>query len=217
MAYLDNADLLLQTQTLLRRPSSDEELSSVQCYALLSQAQAHWQIQIASLFPEVMMGAPELLTTADAGLTYTLASEPIGAITILDGIDGSELRPGSYSDPSADYVPEGQTVRMTRHRARTFPNGLYARYVAACGVIDGSTQPTLKPPRARQLLVPRAAIIFALSGGLRDPAPYAALESSLWNGSGNGDHGILGLIGKQTSGYAVTPGVQPWWRSGDLG
>lgn len=217
MALFDSPDLLSRTLALLKRPASDEELTSTQLYALLTEAQAHWQIQIAGLFPEVMMSAPELLTTSDAGLTYTLASEPVGPVIVLDGQDGNELRAGSYSDPSADYVPEGQTIRMTRHRARTFSNGLYARYVPVSGTLDGSNPPTLKPVRARILLPPRAAILFAMSGGLRDPAPYVALEANLWAGSGNGDFGVLGLIAKQTSGYSIG-GTPPWWTiTADLG
>jgi hypothetical protein len=216
MAYLDSAFLLADLKALLKRPTVDEETTDAALYLLLTQAQLHWVRAIAAKLPELMM-VTELITSGDSGLTFTLDYEPIGPVTIMHGLQGYPLTPGSYSDSHADYVPEGLTMRMVNGRARTFSNGLYARYVPTPGVIDGSTQPTLKPTSARVLLPPRAALIFASQGGLRDPSPYIAQEKALWEGTGPGDEGILGDLAKQGNGYAVSSGARPWWRSSDLG
>jgi hypothetical protein len=106
---------------------------------------------IATHCPELNYGAPELMVTADAGKTYTVASYPLGHMEIRSARDGYLMRPGPEWDENSDYTPEGQTIRIPGNRTRTFSAGPYARYVPVPTTLDGSTAPVLKPAFARLL------------------------------------------------------------------
>jgi hypothetical protein len=179
---------------------------------------------IATHCPELNYGAPELMVTADAGKTYTVASYPLGHMEIRSARDGYLMRPGPEWDENSDYTPEGQTIRIPGNRTRTFSAGPYARYVPVPTTLDGSTAPVLKPAMARLLLIPRACYLYATSGGYRDPSPYLLHEQRLWGGDPNipGDTGILGMLKTQYMGSgqaAIRSGYfdNAWWRgSADL-
>lgn len=215
MAYGDSPYLLAELKALLARPTTDEALPDSQAYLWLANSQRYWVGQIAILFPNVMLEAPETMTTSDSGYTWTVAYEPVSALQVYDRSGGRLLVPGAEWDTNADYVPQGQTIRITGHRQRSVAP--VARYVKLPGALDGSTAPVLKPTQLRDLLPPRAAYLFASSGGLYDPAPYLALETRLWSGDPErpGDTGLLGALRKMNT-MQTTAAGRDWWVSPDF-
>jgi hypothetical protein len=217
MAQYDSADLLSRCKALAQRPATDEDMSDAQWYIFLEEAQTYWIGQLAAHCPEVMYGAPELMTSSDGGYTYTVANYPLGHMEIRASRNGALLRPGPEWDDAADYTQEGQTIRIPGGRTRSFTDGPYARYVAVPGLLNASTAPVMKPAHMRLLLVPRACYIYAARGGYRDPTPFLQMEQKLWAGDPNlaGDTGYLGQLKTQYFGAgmaAVRPYDDAWWR-----
>lgn len=222
MAMYDSADLLSRVKVDAQRPATDEDVTDAIWYQFLEEAQTYWIGQFAVHAPEVMYGAPELMTTSDSGATYTVASYPLGHMEIRSSRSGPLLRPGPDWDPNSDYTPEGQIIRIPDGRRRTFTTGPYARYVAAPGLLSGAVAPVLKPAHMRLLLVPRACYYYALRGGHRDPTPFLQKEQKLWAGDPNlsGDTGFLGQLKTQVFGAGMAAahgGDAPWYMSPDLG
>lgn len=227
MALYDSADLLAGCKRTAARPATDGDKGPTDAtsddlwYALLTEAQMLWVREFATHFPQVMW-TMEKLTTADAGLTYDFLAEPLGDYEIRQSPTGRLLLPGPEWDPGYDFVPSGNKIRFQGQKAKQFADGPWARYVKTPGVINASTQPTLSPTHARQLLVYRACIFWAQRGGLRDPAPYQQNENDLWFGDPlTGRVGILGALKQQVflQGNDAVPGVgaDDWWRYIDSG
>lgn len=218
MALYDSADLLARCKLDAQRPAIDELMSDTSWYIYLQEAQTYWVPQIATHFPEVMYGPPELMTTADGGQTYTVSGYPLGHMEIRASRNGVVLLPGPEWDESSAFTQEGQIIRIPAGRSRVFPNGPYARYVKVPGLLDASNQPTLKPDFCRLLLVVRACYYYASRGGYRDPTPFEQKEQKLWSGDPNlaGDVGFLGALKAQYFGAgqaAVSQQADPaWWR-----
>lgn len=222
----DSADLLARCKRQADVPDVDEGFDNDDWYALLSEAQVYWAGQLAAHVPESQY-VTELLTTVNAGVSYQFAHEPLGAhIEIRSGRDGTVLIPGPDWDTGADLVigrnpTTGQSeIQFPGGKARTFPNGLYARYAAMPDAIDGSTPPSLMPTNARALLVPRACYLWASRpGSLTNPQTFLTQESRLWAGDPNtpGDVGICGLLKQQmflSGSAAIAQGQgQDWWRN----
>lgn len=220
MAYLDASDLLDRTKRLAEFQVPSEYPRDPDWFAWLTEAQDYWVGIIAQHDARLVCGAPVALTSADGGLTYTFPTVPVAIEEITIGQAGTPLRLGADYDPTIDASWEGEaTLRMARNKARTFGSGLYARYVAQSGLITESVEPTL-PTLCRLLLPPRACVLYARSGGTRNPAPYLDEETRIWSGDPSipGDTGLLGRLKKrafaQSAGGAMG---SPWWRSGDLG
>lgn len=207
MATWDSADLLARCKRIANRPTVDAGMADVDWYAFLAQAQRDWAGILATHYPTANMNAPELMTTSDSGLTYSVATYPLGRMEIRDSLGGALLVPcADYED--GDFVPEGQTIRMPGGRARTFAAGPYARYVSMPLEMDGSTQPVLKPAQARQLLVYRALVIYAMRMGI-NPAPYQKLEQDAAWGDPN-TPGMVGIVASLKAQYAGnTSGYDP--------
>lgn len=226
MALFDSADLLTRCKRLTARPATDvapptDATIDLMWYALLTEAQLHWVRELATHVPSVMY-VFEKLTTADAGVTYDFTKEPLGNYEIRQSPTGNLLLPGPDWDPGADFVPAGQKIRFPGQKARSFANGPWSRYVQTPGVLDAANAPTLLPTHARQLLPPRAAIIWATRGGMRDPGPYQTEENKLWYGDPDrGELGILGSLKTQVflQGSEAIPQVtvSDWWRYIDDG
>lgn len=220
MSTWDNADLLARCQRLANRPATDELMTDAKWYALLTEAQAQWMGTIAAICPETNFSAPELLTSADSGATYTFASYPIGHVEIRSARNGNLLVVGPEWDANTDFAQEGQTLRVPNGKTRTFSGGPYARYVKVPDVIDASTQPTMKPAHARMLLVYNALVRFC---GItqQDPTFWLMMEQHAWSGDPNnpGDTGILGQLKTQfyASGLSAAPRAYVWYQSPDLG
>lgn len=177
MALWDTADLVARVKRYANRPTTDELLDTTMIYALLTEAQTEELADLAALAPTSQMGAPVLLTSADGGVTYTFGADVDGnavfplACEVYAEVNGREWRACSWNS-WGDFVIEGDRIRMPGNVAQTFTDGPYARFVRADAQIDASTEPVLKPPPARIMLVWKALIKFAAIGGLRDPAPF---------------------------------------------
>jgi hypothetical protein len=204
MAQYDKAALLASCKLEAKLPATSEFPTDANWYAWLTEAQEHWYGQFSIHCPWVIMEAPTLLTTTDSGVTYDFPDDADGdpveplAVSIFDRIDGRPLKNAAFWDVNGDYVWEGNKIRFPRNRAKTFSSGPYARFVNPPGLIDGSNEPTLKPKRARKLLVYRACAIWASRGGKRNPAPFFRMEAAFWIGNpAVGDFGLLGELKMQ--------------------
>lgn len=220
MADWDSADCLARLKLALQRPTTDDATTDAQLYQLLSNGQLKLIQVLAAHVPWINYDAPELLTTADSGYTYTFASYPLGHAELREARNGIVMYPvPEWSDNTFGYVMEGQTIRFPRNQARTFSAGPYARYVKTPASISASVQPVVRPTHARQALVLEAAAEWALLGGLRDPSPYLlGVQRFLW-GDGNtpGHVGLIPSLKNQYRGQgsqAIYDGR--WWLSADL-
>jgi hypothetical protein len=225
MALFTSAALLSFVKKQAARPATDESMSDAQWYSYLARGQRDWLQIIAAIAPESNMGAPTAMSTSDSGVTYTFGTAsadtanitPIGHVELYDGPRGTLLRPGTYDDVGCDYVIEGDRVRFPGNVARTFPNGLYARFVDPQPAdIASGTEPVLKPVNARLLIAYRALILWAEEDGGRDPSKWMNAEQRAWFGNPQlGDVGILGTLRTQhrMSGMQAVDGASAyWWR-----
>lgn len=178
MAYLDTADLVARCNRLARIPTNASFPVASDWYDFLTQAENEVKTELASILPNVLVGAPVLMATADGGYTYTFGTDadanllyPIGSCAVYPSQNDIPTNP---LVPGVDYLMEGERIRWLNNQQRTFSNGPYARFVAPTFTINASTEPTL-PPLARLLLVYKAVAIYAASGGQQDPTPYLML------------------------------------------
>ena len=183
MTLWDAPDCLARCKLLSGRDklTSDASMTDANWYDLLTAGEAYWKPKLAGQYPYHMFGAPTQLTSSDGGVTYIFPNEsaPL-AVEVYAALVRPRLVAGQFGDPNADYVWEGSQIRMTTNTARAFASGPYARWVAAPTTINASTDPTLKPTFARQLLVCRAVIHWATRGGLRNPQTFRDLEEETW-------------------------------------
>jgi hypothetical protein len=215
MADLDSTDMLSRLKFTLQRPTVDDSITDAQLYELLSNAQRRITQLMATHVPQTQYLAPELLTTADSGATYTFLYYPLGYAEIRESRDGAVLSPvPEWSTDGSGYVMEGQTIRWPGGRSRTFSAGPYARYVRQPGVISASVQPILKPDYAREAVVYDAAAEWALLGGLRDPSPYLLLlQRFLWGDANQPGHtGLIPALKTQMAGVGGRGRIDSrWW------
>lgn len=223
MALWDRLDLHARFKRMGALPANSEAPNpdadvATMIDALLTEAQSHWFGVIAIHAPWVLVGAPTLLTSSDGGLTYDFPTAPFpgGRIEIRASRDGDLLRPGNEWDNAADYVWEGDRIRIPNGKTRSFANGPYARYIAAPGVIDGDNAPTLEPAAARILIVYHALALWASRpGSFVDPNTYWELERRAAWGSG-GEAGLIPTLKTQLYGHGLgshADAPQVWWRS----
>lgn len=202
MSQWDSAYLLAACKALAQRPATDATMPDPSWYLLLEMAQTYWTNVLATQVPWVLMGPPTNLTSADGGVTFTFPGgiQPL-AVEVYDATGPARLlRPGAYFDSSADYVWEGATIRFPQNLGNVAGFNMVARYITPAGVLNASTQPTLQPPQARQLLIYRAVAQWASQGGMRDAKPYYDLEMKYWIGNpAAGDPGLLGALKLQNS------------------
>lgn len=228
MANYDSADLLARALDEAGVPSDQDFPSSATWYRWLSDGQEHWVGQIAIHVPWVMMGDPTLITSADSGETYTFGTDDDGeditplAVQVYAAKDGRLLYPNTYWNPNGDYVWEGDKIRFARGKTKQFSDGPYARFVTPPDPITSGDEPTLKPVRARKLIVYRACALWAARGGLKNPSVFYDLEDRAWLGvPARGDYGLLGELKNQNplqgmESYAPQPagiltGVNTGW------
>lgn len=223
----DSADLLARCIRYADRPEADLDVTPSDWFAWLTEAQLALYNEWAAMpFASALFGDPVALVSADDGLTYRFPGRtpgelvsPMGGVELKPATASSMvLRPGAEWQVGADFVIEGDRIRFPRGLRR--PDAPVARYIMPPDVIDADTQPTLKPNQTRILLVYRALQLWCGKGGLRDPAPFEALERKAWFGSPNqGQYGILGMLQTQ---YAGAGGVGAdlggaWWHGIDTG
>ena len=198
MATWDSADLLARCKRQSGVPSTTEFPADTDWYAWLTEAAGYYTSVWATHCPWFLMSAPTLLTSADGGYTYPLpTSTRVLAVEIYDtNPRGRLLRAGAFWDPGADYVWEGNQIRIPQGKTKTWSGGPYARYVAEPGDVAAATEPTLQPDYARILLVDHAVALWSERGGMRDPAPFWQRERKRAWGDPTmpGDVGIIGNL-----------------------
>ncbi len=224
MTLFASADLLADFKFSANRSANDASLDDAQIYRLLTLAQQAVVADVAAVFPRLMMGAPALMVTTDSGLTYHINGTdedgeditPFGHAEVYAMLpNGAELYGSSYGGWTGDAVFEGNKLRMPNMTARTFTSGPYIRYVAMPGTLSAASQPTLRPPNLRPLIVYRALEMWANRGGTRDSRPYAEMYRTAWSGTGApGSNGLLGLLHTQyRNGYDAAMQGVAWWRA----
>ena len=223
MALYDTADLLAKFRLRCDRPSDDEDLSDSDIYSYLTDAQQTVVSEIAALFPRLLMSAPTLMTSADSGATYTLGNDADGDVIYPFGhaevyaqaSNGSELYGSTYGAYNGDFVFEGGKIRVPAGNTRTFAAGPYMRYVALPLTIDASTEPILFPKQLRLLILYRALVHWANTGGHRDPRPFEDEYKQAWMGMNGGYLAMLSTQYRQSP-QAAMAGID-WWRFWRLG
>lgn len=217
MALYDRAWLLQRCKDIARRMHADETIDDTKWYRLLTEAERHWMEQLAVYAPEANRMS-ELLISDDDGLTYSLTREPLGAVVILESLDGRELHPGPEWSARTGYVLNDQTISFPGGVARTFTDGPYAIYHPAPeNAIDEDHEPTLKPARARALLPYRAVILYASEGGLKNPAYAQNLEDEEFYGNPQiGKPGLLASLKQQYQANYGGGSARPWYRNRDM-
>lgn len=191
--------------------------TDAQWYTLLSNAQHKAYRLFATHCPHVLMTAPTAMTSSDGGYTYGTPGGvyPLGLAELRHGRNGALLTPGADFSDAADFVWEGNQIRIPGGRTRTFANGLYIRYVAPPSSISASVEPTLTPDWARILLVYDAVAEWAGQGNVRDPSIWVEKYTKAAYGDGV-DIGILGALKGQLVNQgadAAQGGAYYWWRS----
>lgn len=223
MAEWDSADLLAKMKLFAKRPTVDAALSDpADYYTWLTEAQREWLTTLAVHVPEANIGAPVKLVTADGGLTYTYPNGawPEGHVELRVSRTGVLLVPGSEFDVDADFTVEGAGIRMVNNKARTFADGPYARFAPTPGVIDGSTQPVLKPQRALILVVYRALQLMCARLDLDDTRWRKLEQDTAWGDPLRpGSVGIVPGLKAQYYGQGVTAalggdGGRTYYRGG---
>jgi hypothetical protein len=213
MAYT-SAGLLALLKDTTQITTTNQGTSDAQLYQLLENAQLRIAQLMAVHVPHTNVSAPEALTSADSGATYTFAYYPMGHAELRDGRSGSLLVP--CSDWNANgYVIEGQTVRLPNNHPRLFGNGLYARYVRTPSTLNASNEPTLMPTHARLAVVYDAAVEWAGQGGMIDPSPYLKMRQDfLWGDPAYpGNVGLIPALKTQYYGQGASAQVNDyWWR-----
>lgn len=189
MAIFDSADLLSRLRTRLARPAAaqDQALPDAALYQFLGDAQRRVVELLSAHAPEAMLGSLTKLTTSDNGATYTfgadtdatLGASPIGGLVLLASKNGPIIPMAAEWDTGTDrflWDAVNGVIRWPNQRSRSFADGPYARWVAMPGVIDASTEPTLRPKSARDLIVYEAAALAAERLGMDATVHRAAFD-----------------------------------------
>lgn len=157
-----SADLLTRFNDLAGRPSTDAVTSTTK-YSFLAEGQREAFNDIALRCPEALFSAPAALTAASDRKTFTFGA---GVYPIA-----VELYPSLAAIPTdpliegIDFLAEGAQIRIPNDRS--WAGTIYGRWVAPPSDVDASTEPTLVPAQARELIVFKAVELFAERGGLR--------------------------------------------------
>lgn len=214
-AIWGSAALLQKCKDFFNRPASDLGMTDAIWYRLLTQGQYKWFQTIATHAPEVLYIDPELLTTSDGGETYDFLYTPFpgGQIEVRGSRSGEVLSIGQDWESGADFVWEGNRLRVPDGRTRSFSNGPYARYVPMPVDVAADSEPNLNPPPARQLMVYDACAAAAVRMGSHDPGTFRDLEQRLaWGDPRNpGDVGLIGALKTQI--FPGNVGSDRWWLS----
>lgn len=217
MADWDSADLLARCRDEAQEPETGTNTTAAQWYRLMTQSQHTVYRLFAQHVPHVLVSAPAAMTSSDGGATYVVPSSAfaLGYAEIRHGRNGPLLLPGADFSDRADFVWEGDRIRIPHGKTRTFSNGLYIRHIAPPGTIDANTEPTLEPDWSRILIVYDAVKQWAGQGNLRDPAVWAAKYREAAYGDGV-DGGILGTLKSQLVAQGADTGLYQstayWWR-----
>jgi hypothetical protein len=188
LALYDSDFLLEAFRDEADRPDDDEDLTDAKVYRYLTRAQVPVYSAITARFPRLLMGAPALMSSSDGGYTYTVGTDSEGSTIYPFGhaevysrsLNGAELYGSTYGGFNGDVVFEGSKIRIPAGNTKTFASGPYIRYVALPLTISDSVEPTLQPKQIRGLILQQALILWANSGGHRDPRPYEENYQREW-------------------------------------
>lgn len=193
----------------------DELWTESRAYETLSDAYEQVVTDCAPVAPAAFMGAPVQLVTADGGVTFTWpdGAYPLGHAEVYARLSGNrELYASTYSSGNRDeFVIEGATIRTPGNRVHAYAAGPYGRAVFMPARLDASTNPTLAPDGARELILWRALAMAAeVANGELDPAPWERKYTEardrwfrVW------------ATQYATVGNPALPGTVYWWRSVD--
>lgn len=216
MASFDSADLLSRLRREIRQPSGTVFPADADLYVLLGEAQIKVMLDFDRIVPRANIGVPTLMTTADAGYTYTFGTDgdgnalfPLGAVMVYR--QQTDV-PDFPMVEGVDYLMEGDKIRFPNNRPYSGSTAPYWQGVTMPLKLDGSTAPVLKPIQARMLLVYEAAVRYqTMVGG--DTTGF----------SNKYDTAFLQIVGalqkqyaRQASIAATNPAAGPararWWR-----
>lgn len=210
MSTWDSADLLARCKRFARRPATDESYPDTDWYASLTEAQAEAITDLAARAPDALYPPPVLLTSADGGKTYTFGTDAAGDLEFPLGHAEiyASLRhiPDQPLEPGADFVVEGQRIRIPNDKTKAFSDGPYARFVVLPRVIDGSNPPTLQPKTARIMIVFKAVEKWA-------SRPGSGADPSYWGRQYDSAFG-KSLLALRTQYNMAAAQAQPLDRSG---
>jgi len=186
VADYDSADLLARFKRYQRRPTADEKLDTAGVYTLLSEAQAWLVGEIASHCPQMLLGAPVVMTTPDSGLTYEFGDDAAGDpifppyAEVYATAQGREMYATTFSRGTGDFVIEGDRIRVPNGRTGTATP--YARFITPATAISASVEPIarIKPKDARLIIVWKALENWCAVGGEMDPTPFTMELKKLW-------------------------------------
>lgn len=172
MALFDGPSVLSMFNRYAGRPTSGDEISDVNKYLRLTEAQLDVIAAIAAIYPYCLYrsAGPTTLTTSD-NKVYTFgnagsgeyAEAPLGYVRIFRNLSDY---PDNALVEGVDYLNEGTQIRIPNNR--TDASTLYWMGVPTPDDIDASTAPSIRPIPARILIVIKAVENFAREGS-RNP------------------------------------------------
>lgn len=158
--------------------AADELWTTTRIYTWLADAQESVYGDLSPIAPAAFVSAPVQLTTADGGITYTYPGSvyPIGHTEVYaQESGGRDLYATTYSQWGGDFVIEGARIRAPGNRPRTYSVGPWARYTGFPARIGASTEPSLQPEPARELILWKALENAAeVSNGAMDATVWTA-------------------------------------------
>lgn len=218
----DSIDLLARFLRAGRIPAVRQFPADADVYGYLTEAQDQVITEISSHAPRALMGAPKAMITDDSGQTWSFGADtdgrpifPMGHAEVYAAVGGQEMYASTYGDQDGDIVFEGDHVRIPGARSKAWSSGPWARFVAPSTYLDTGTNPIIKPANAGLLILYRALVLWANSGGLKDPSPYEANYQRAW--AGNSTTGEVGFLGMYKLQYrrqlTAGQGGINWWRA----
>lgn len=165
---------------------ADELWTATRVYRQLADAQEAVYTDLAPVAPQAFMSPPIKLYTTDGGRTYKFppttsgiatqqVTYPIGHVEVYaQESGGRELLAATFGNPGGDFVIEQGVIRAPGNRVRSYSEGPYARFVQLpLARIDSTTEPTLNPAAARELILFRALMDAAnVAAGQMDNGPW---------------------------------------------
>lgn len=165
----ESADLLARFNRYTGRPQTDA-YPTADKYQILADAQQEVLTRIAGIDAKFLFGAPQSMSTADGGMTYTFGQDgngyplfPIGPASIYPSLAAIPSYPLT---PGFDYLDEGIRIRGPNNLPINAGNGpLYWYGIGFPAQMSATVQPVLQPPPSRDVICLKAAERFFWSNG----------------------------------------------------
>lgn len=176
MAELDVAAAITHAKRILRLPDVSEYPADADFYAYFRDAENRVKHDIGMAVPNLLWGAPTLMTSTDSGYTYGFGTDagsnailPLGHVAVYPDKASIPFYP---LESGIDFVFEGTKIRFTQYSPQTFSDGPYAQFITPTYVIDGSSNAFTLPFQLRMLAIYDACVKVASSGAVQDDARY---------------------------------------------